>query len=57
MSIYSYSPMLTDQLPWLTAIIVFPLVPALATPVIPDRDDKPCQEQLMSDGGKKHCWV
>ncbi len=32
--------MLTDQLPWLTAIIVFPLVAALAIPVIPDKDGK-----------------
>jgi NAD(P)H-quinone oxidoreductase subunit 4 len=32
--------MLTDSFPWLTAIILFPLVAAMAIPVIPDKEGK-----------------
>ncbi len=32
--------MMVDQFPWLTAIILLPLIAALAVPVIPDKDGK-----------------
>jgi len=32
--------MIPDQFPWLTAIILLPLVASLAIPVLPDKDGK-----------------
>ena len=32
--------MMTDQFPWITAIVLLPLVAAFAVPVIPDKEGK-----------------
>ncbi len=42
--------MMTDQFPWLTAIVLLPLVAALFIPIIPDQDGKTVRWYALSIG-------
>ncbi|MBC6435903.1 NAD(P)H-quinone oxidoreductase subunit 4, partial [Nostoc sp. HG1] len=52
--------MIADQFPWLTAIVILPLVAALAIPFLPDTDGKTVRWYALGVGIADFvlmCWV
>jgi NAD(P)H-quinone oxidoreductase subunit 4 len=48
---------MNPEFPWLTAIIAFPLIAALAIPVIPDTDAKNVRLYALGIGMLEFCLI